>query len=422
MLKDRYDNPLTTRSQAARDAYIDAIDLLLEGQAGPVAGFEKALEHDAGFALGWCGLARSHHFAGNIAQAQSAMERAEALTEGTTAREKSHVAALGLMISGQLPQAYSAIRAHVLEYPRDALIAQTCSSIFGLIGFSGQPGREAEMLAFNASLLPHYGEDWWAISQYAFALCETGNLALADVKIDQAMAMNPRNAHGAHVRSHVSYEAGETEAGRAYLANWLSGYDPSGLMFTHLNWHEALWALAQGDLDTMWARVDAAVAPEAESGGPAINILTDTASILHRATLAGVDVPAERWASVSDFALRAFPRTGNAFVDIHAALAHAMAGRQEALARIIDHPAGPAADLVPDLAQGFGAVAREDWAEAARLLTRSMGDLARIGGSRAQRDLVEQTLLEALVRQGKRDEAHDIALLRRPILAESVAA
>ncbi|MGD9294517.1 MAG: tetratricopeptide repeat protein [Roseobacter sp.] len=422
MLKDRYDNPLTTRSQAARDAYIDAIDLLLEGQAGPVAGFEKALEHDAGFALGWCGLARSHHFTGNIAQAQSAMERAEALTEGTTAREKSHVAALGLMISGQLPQAYSAIRAHVLEYPRDALIAQTCSSIFGLIGFSGQPGREAEMLAFNASLLPHYGEDWWAISQYAFALCETGNLALADVKIDQAMAMNPRNAHGAHVRSHVSYEAGETEAGRAYLANWLSGYDPSGLMFTHLNWHEALWALAQGDLDTMWARVDAAVAPEAESGGPAINILTDTASILHRATLAGVDVPAERWASVSDFALRAFPRTGNAFVDIHAALAHAMAGRQEALARIIDHPAGPAADLVPDLAQGFGAVAREDWAEAARLLTRSMGDLARIGGSRAQRDLVEQTLLEALVRQGKRDEAHDIALLRRPILAESVAA
>lgn len=422
MLKDRYDNPLTTRSQAARDAYIDAIDLLLEGQAGPVAGFEKALEHDAGFALGWCGLARSHHFTGNIAQAQSAMERAEALTEGTTAREKSHVAALGLMISGQLPQAYSAIRAHVLEYPRDALIAQTCSSIFGLIGFSGQPGREAEMLAFNASLLPHYGEDWWAISQYAFALCETGNLALADVKIDQAMAMNPRNAHGAHVRSHVSYEAGETEAGRAYLANWLSGYDPSGLMFTHLNWHEALWALAQGDLDTMWARVDAAVAPEAESGGPAINVLTDTASILHRATLAGVDVPAERWASVSDFALRAFPRTGNAFVDIHAALAHAMAGRQEALARIIDHPAGPAADLVPDLAQGFGAVAREDWAEAARLLTRSMGDLARIGGSRAQRDLVEQTLLEALVRQGKRDEAHDIALLRRPILAESVAA
>ena len=422
MLKDRYDNPVSTGSQAAGDAYVAALDLLLEGQAGPVAGFEQALTHDAGFALGWCGLARSHHFAGNMEQARSAMDRAHALTDAATVREKSHVEALGLMISGQLPQAYAAIRAHVQEHPRDALIAQTCSSIFGLIGFSGQPGREAEMLAFNASLLPHYGEDWWAISQYAFALCETGNLALADVKIDQAMALNPRNAHGAHVRSHVSYEAGETEAGRTYLANWLAGYDPSGVMFTHLNWHEALWALAQGDLEAMWARVDAAVAPEAGSGGPAINILTDTASILHRATLVGVDVPPERWESVSDYALKAFPTTGNAFIDIHAALAHAMAGRQDALKQIIDHPAGPAADLVPELAMGFGAVARGDWAEAARLLTRSMGDLARVGGSRAQRDVVEQTLLEALVRQGKRDEARDIALLRRPILVGNFAA
>jgi hypothetical protein len=172
----------------------------------------------------------------------------------------------------------------------------------------------------------------------------------------------------------------------------------------------------------MWTRVDAAVAPEAGSGGPAINILTDTASILHRATLAGVDVSPERWESVSDYALKAFPRTGNAFIDIHAALAHAMAGRQEALKQIIDHPAGPAADLVPDLATGFGAVARGDWAEAARLLTRSMGDLARVGGSRAQRDVVEQTLIEALLRQGKRDEARDIALLRRPILAGNFAA
>ena len=111
--------------------------------------------------------------------------------------------------------AYAAIRAHADTWPRDALVAQTCSSVFGLIGFSGQPGREAETLAFVAGLLPHYGEDWWIISQYAFALCETGNLSKADQVIDRALALKSDSAHGAHVRSHVTYEMGETAAGRA---------------------------------------------------------------------------------------------------------------------------------------------------------------------------------------------------------------
>lgn len=421
MLKDRYDNPLSTTSDAVRDHYVAALDLLLEGQAGVRESFEALVLAAPDFALGWVGLARACHYAGDMAAVGAAMAQARALSIGVTAREVSHISAMDLMFAGKTTQAYAAIRAHAVEYPRDALIAQTCSSVFGLIGFSGQPGREAEMLAFNAALLPHYGQDWWAISQYAFALCETGNLAEADKQIDIAMAMNPANAHGAHVRSHVSYELGQTDTGRAYLSDWLRGYDRQGLMFTHLNWHEALWALEQGDIETMWRQVDASVAPGSETGGPAINVLTDTVAILHRARLAGVEVTQERWTQVSDFAQLAFPKTGNAFIDIHAALAHAMAGREDALDQIIDHPAGPARDLVPDLASGFRAVARGDWAAAGRRMTRAMSDLARIGGSRAQRDLVEQTLLTAFLKQGKRDEARDIAALRRPILAPMVA-
>jgi len=422
MLKDQYDNGLTTSSHAARDGYVAALDLMLEGQGGIRAGFQSVVEADARFALGWVGLARAYQYAGDMPAALNAIETAKSLTSGVSAREVSHVAALDLMLSGRLAEAYSAIREHVQAFPRDALVAQTCSSVFGLIGFSGQPGREAEMLAFNAGLLPHYGEDWWAISQYAFALCETGNLLKADMLIDRALSLNPRNAHGVHVRSHVSYELGETETGRAFLSEWMTDYSPAGVMFTHLNWHEALWALEQGDINHMWEKVDAAVAPEANSGGPAINILTDTASILHRATMAGVEVSQGRWASLSDYAQTAFPKTGNAFIDVHAALTHAMAGRQAALEAIIDHPAGPAADLVPDLARGFGAVARQDWTAVVDHMTAAMSDLARIGGSRAQRDMVEQTLLTALMALDKKEEAQVIATLRRPVLAEQFAA
>ncbi len=422
MMKDQYDNRLTTASAAACDAYVTGLARVLEGQAGARRAFRTAVAEDPGFALGWVGLARSSQYAGDMAAARQAIATARGLTAGLTAREVSHLQAFDLMLSGQTGPAYKAIRAHVDSYPRDALVAQTCTSVFGLIGFSGQPGREAETLAFNASLLPHYGEDWWVLSQYAFALCETGNLAEADRLIDRAMALNPRSAHGAHVRSHVSYEMGETATGRAFLTEWLTDYDAAGMMFTHLNWHAALWALEQGDIDHMWARVDAAVAPEAGSGGPAINVLTDTASILHRATMAGVEVSRARWAQVSDFAQAAFPATGNAFIDVHAALAHAMAGREEALDGIIDHPAGPAADLVPDLARGFRAAARQDWDAVVRSMTRAMSDLARIGGSRAQRDMVEQTLLSALMAQGKTEEAQVIAALRRPVLADQLAA
>ncbi|MFK7867630.1 MAG: tetratricopeptide repeat protein [Roseobacter sp.] len=422
MRADQYGNHLTTSVDAARDHYATGLYRQLAGQAGARDAFEAAVAEDPTFALGWVGVARCAQLAADMDAARAAVTKARAHVPRATTREQSHVNAMGLMIEGQAAQAYSAIRTHVEEYPTDALVAQTCSSVFGLIGFSGQPGREAEMLAYNARLLPHYSGDWWALSQYAFALCETGNLPLADEMIDRAMALNPENAHGAHVRSHIWYETGETDRGLTYLEDWLESYDPGGIMFGHLNWHAALWSLEKGALPAMWARVDAAVSPEAGSSSPAINVLTDTASILQRAAMAGVDVPHARWVSVSDFAQRAFPATGNAFVDVHAAMAYAMAGNAEALERIIAQPAGPASDLVPDIASGYRAMALEKWDAAATALQAGMADLARIGGSRAQRDVVEQSLMHVLLRGNRPAEARAVAALRRPRLSGAVVA
>ena len=303
MQTDLYDLPISTQSDAAATAYRLGQHRLLGAEARIVEAFEDCIAHDPGFALGHAGLARARQYANDMA--------------GT--------------------DAYTAIRAHVEAHPRDAVVAQTCTSVFGLIGFSGQPGREAEMLAFNASLLPHYGEDWWCLSQYAFALCETGQLAKATRQIDRALALNPDNANGAHVRSHVLYETGETETGRSYLADWVGHHDRDGFLHGHLSWHVALWALEQGDEAGMWAVMDADVAPGTCKALP-INVLTDTASLLFRAEAAGVAVDPARWRQISDYAAQFFPSCGNAFVDTHAALAHAMAGNGEELSRIITSP------------------------------------------------------------------------------------
>lgn len=416
---DLYGNSLNTGSQAAADAYSTGLHRLLAAQHDMVIPFRQAVAHDPGFALAHVGYARALQNVNDSEGARAAMAQAIKLAEGCTDRERSHINALDLLVSGNTAAAYAAIRAHVATYPRDAMVAQTCSSIFGLIGFSGQPGREAEMLAFNAGLLPHYGEDdWWCLSQYAFALCETGQLAKADRVIDRSLALNPDNANGAHIRSHIWYETGDTQAGADYLTGWLQNYDRAAVMHGHLSWHAALWSLEQGDTARMWQIVDADVAPGAALGLP-INVLTDTASILYRAEVAGETVAAGRWQQVSAYARRFFPKTGNAFIDIHAALAHAMAGETDPLQDIIRQPAGPAADLVPDVATACRHIAAREWAQAMHHLTRCMADHARIGGSRAQRDLLEHALLSCLLKQDRMAEARQIIALRRPILARS---
>ncbi len=86
---------------------------------------------------------------------------------------------------------------------------------------------------------------------------------------------------------------------------------------------------------------------------------------------------------------------------------------------IISNPKGPAGDLVRDVAEAFGAIADQDWLKAERLLTRCMADDARLGGSRAQRDLLEFSLLECLLKQGKTEEARRLITLRRPVLVDT---
>jgi tetratricopeptide (TPR) repeat protein len=414
MLQDRYGNDLATSSTQTRDLYVDAVDRLLGAAPGMRDAFEAVTEADPGFMLGHCGLARACQISGDPAAARAAMATARGLAGGLSSKDASHLNALGLLIDGNGAAAYPAIRNHVNEHPRDVMVAQICTSVFGLIGFSGKPGREAELLAYTTSLQPHYGDDWWYLSQHAFSLCETGQLDRADEMIDRALAIKPDNAHGAHVRAHVYYEAGEAAAGMDYLRGWLPGYDPHGLMHSHISWHLALWTLGSGDVDGMWSLVDQYIAPDASRSFPLI-VMTDNAAILYRAALAGHPVPEDRWQAIADYAHRYFPGTGVAFADVHAALAYAMVGESDALAAIIAKPAGPAADVVRELATAFQSIVHQDWAGAAAHLTAGMADHARIGGSRAQRDLLEHTMVAVLLKQGQGEEARRMLAMRRPV-------
>ncbi|MEM7547380.1 MAG: tetratricopeptide repeat protein [Pseudomonadota bacterium] len=420
-MKDRYGNPLTTTSATARDEYVEGLDRFLAASPDVLDHIDAAIAADDRFAMAHLLRARQLQMLGRMTDMQAALARAMALAPETSAQEQAGIAALALLLSGKPAEARAAIYAHVRDYPRDALITQPCMGVFGLIGFSGEAGREAEQLAYTTALAPHYGDDWWFLSGHAFAQMEVGQLGPAERSIEAALAGNPQSANSAHYRSHLYYEAGEAEAGLAYIDDWMQGYAKAGLLHCHISWHIALWELAAGNEARMWKVIDADITP-GRAGGPAINVLTDMAAILYRAELAGVEVPTERWRIVSEYAATCFPNPGMTFADVHAALAHAMAGKGEALTRLMTDAKGPAADAVSRLARSFGALAKGAWAEATAHLTTALTDHERIGGSRAQRDLIELAMCGALLKQGRGEEATRLLTIRRPMVAQGAVA
>jgi len=100
------------------------------------------------------------------------------------------------------------------------------------------------------SLAPRYDDDFWFLSYHAMALSEDGQLALARAKIEQSLAANPNNAHGAHGIAHVCYESGERDAARSFLSSWLATYPDltAEKLLEHsrlpLAWHDQRIALS----------------------------------------------------------------------------------------------------------------------------------------------------------------------------------
>ncbi|MBS8225239.1 tetratricopeptide repeat protein [Vannielia litorea] len=413
--QDLYGNALSTRSPEAVAGYDAGLTAFLAAAHGASDHFRSAVTADPEFALGHAALARALMMEGRMAEARTALEKAQGCTAAASDREASHIGILVLLFQGRAAECRAAVQAHVQTHPRDALIAQLCTNVFGLIGFSGEVAREAELLAFTEALLPQYPGDWWMMSMHALSLCETGQIHASQVLMEKALALNPANAHGAHFRAHAQYEEGDTEAGRAILADWLAGYDSRALLHGHLSWHLALWTLEDGDAEALWPLLDAQIGPGGSRGLP-INILTDTAALLYRAELAGFEVDPARWRAISDYAAEKFPEPGQSFADLHAALGHAMAGEGARLAKLVEASKGFAADLIGPVALAWGNVARAEWTEALEELLRVMPTAQRLGGSRAQRDLLELTYANVLMKLGHSDEARRTLALRRPVL------
>lgn len=416
MLTDRYDNPLTTISEAARDAYAEGCDLVLTQWPGALSAFDRAIAADADFSLAYAAKARALQMMGDIPAARAAIAAANTFS-GVAEREASHIAVFDMMLNGPPGAAFAQVRQHVSRWLRDAFIVATSANQNGLIGMSGIAGREQQQLDFLAALAPHYGDDWWFNSHYAMALSELGHYIEARPLIERSVAAQPRNAYAAHSLAHLHYECDDADAAIAFLLPWLADYPRDGGMYGHLHWHLALVHLNFGRVEEGLRLFDAAFAAE-DNRGPLLVKMLDAPSFLWRAELAGHPRDAERWRRVHDFAHQTFPNPGIAFVDWHVALADAVAGDDiearaqqiESLAESGRYPAGP---TVPAASRGFAAFQHGDYARAARELESMISERERMAGSRAQLDLVEFTLLKSYLALGRLEDGRRLVETRR---------
>jgi Flp pilus assembly protein TadD len=415
MLTDRYELPLTTASSAARDAYVQGCEAKLTMYPGAIEAFDRALAADPGFALAHAARAHVLLERGDATGARASMAAANSLAVDLSAREVSHIAFFGLLVAGDTEAALAALPVHLNAWPRDALVLGTAAFTNGLIGSSGRAGQKRELLALLDRLAPSYGDDWWFTAHHGMALSENGQRDAARPMIDRSLAQNPTNPWAAHARAHLCYEAGDADAARAFLAFWLTTYPRNGLLYSHLSWHLALGHLEAGDAVAALRLFREAFAPDVHSGPPRGKV-NDAVSFLWRWELAGHPRDADAWRVMHDFATGAFPRAGVAFSDLHIALAQAVAGDDAALgerARQMDelvrqgrYPSGP---CVPAVSDAFAAFERRDFTaaiDALEPIARELpGELERLGGSRAQLDLVEFTLLKAYLGAGRPDDA-----------------
>ena len=97
---------------------------------------------------------------------------------------------------------------------------------------------------------------------------------------------------------------------------------------------------------------------------------------------------------------------------MHRALAAVAAGDRDGIAAYVAEleqraasGRSPAGDVVPRLASGLAAYGDGDWAKAISVLEPALAETVRIGGSRAQRDLIENTLLAAYLKAGRDADA-----------------
>lgn len=399
---DSYGYTLTTSPEAAA-AYDRGLGDLLRLRAGGAEAVATAVALDPTFALGHAALALLGHEMCLAVDLDARLRDAELHAARGTDRERSHVHAVVAHVRGDSRP----LLAHLDEHPRDALLL---SAAVPTIAFGGATEVPEQAWALVERAAPAYGEDWWFAGLLGFVRQEQRRFDEAMDLACRSLAEEPAAGHSAHARAHAHYETGDHAAGLAWMDAWVTGAGRRSESLSHFSWHAALHELSLGDLDAVRRRHDRQLRPELGLG---CRGLVDTGSLLFRwaITPGAVDVP-----GLDDVARIAgrdvLERPATPFLAMHAAVVLLALDDTAGLDRLAAHAARhrhpTQRTVVAPLARALRRLADGHPGEAADRLAALAPATRRLGGSDAQREVLEEARIAALLRAGRYDDARQV--------------
>jgi tetratricopeptide (TPR) repeat protein len=415
MTQDAQGHHLSGATAEAVTTYDQAVRAfnLVHGDA--VGLFDKACQNAPDFAMAYLGKAWVYTLAndpGLMTQTAALVETVRPLT--VNEREQVHLAALTYLVQGARASAVAVLDRHLMRYPFDLVAHQGAAVTDGFLGrFPWVRDRSARALPFWSKDQPGYGT---LLAMHGFGLEEAGDYTRAEDESRAAAELEPLSFWPHHTVAHVMEMTGRPEDGLGWMtareALWST---PGHMNQVHIWWHKALFHLELGQYDAALALYDG---PMRATQRPVALSLTNATALLWRLDTLDCDT-GDRWSEQADLWQDHADGKCLVFADIHAAMAELRSGREASVERRLAAMRETAASTVEAaglyrtvgirVVEGLAAFHRGAYAEAVELLLPVRFDLWQIGGSYAQRDVVDWTLTEAAMRAGQRDVALSLA-------------
>jgi hypothetical protein len=416
-LKDAFGLTLSGVTEAGLAPYVQAVRELQCFIGDPVGSVDRAIAHDPGFVM-------AHVFKGYLfglatepdASAVARTCHEAALPLAGTAREQAHVAALGHLANGHWHEASAILEAIAKDHPLDAVALQVGHQIDFFTGNARMlrdrigralPSWDSDMPGYHAIL-----------GMQAFGLEEMGEYIRAERLGRTAVEIEPRDGWAQHAVAHVMEMQSRQKDGIAWMRADPEAWTRESFLKVHNWWHLALFHYDLGETGEVLALYDGPIYGARST--LALNMV-DASAILWRLHLGGVDV-GDRWAALAqNWAPKA--GAGNyAFNDAHAMMAFVGAGlnasartlldtQREAM-RGSDDNAAFTRDVGHPLTLAIKAFGEGNYAETISLIRPIRAIASRFGGSHAQRDVIDLTLIEAALRAGDGALARTLAAER----------
>ncbi|CUR60353.1 conserved hypothetical protein [metagenome] len=401
---DPYGLTLSTNRRAAR-RYNAALGRLLRLQDGVEEGLAEAVAADPGFVQAHAALALLGHEWGATTHWRASLRAAHraAAERHLDDRESSFLDAVTTRLRSDEPTGAAALLRHVRLFPRDALAVSVAVPTVAFGGLTSGT-QTAELVE---SLGRSYGDDWWYAGQLAFVRQDQERWGEAEDLSSYALSVEPASGHAVHARAHVFYETGRHTEGLTWLDEWIRTRGPEANHRSHFSWHAALHELMQDDVEAVRRRYRRELAPSVVSGS---RVVVDSGALLWRGRVTGAwtdDLPVREVRAAAPKDWLSAPPTP--FAAMHGAVLLAADGDAGALTRLAEQASRSEdrvfRDVVSPLCTGLVAVVEERWNAASATLTAVVATMDPLGGSKAQREVVEDTLVHALAMAGRTAEA-----------------